>query len=127
MHISKYRLRNFRNFESAQFTFKDGVNTLIGENGSGKSNALHGLRLLLDEGLSRRACALRESDFCRRLDDWRGHWIVLSLDFDDLSADEGCQMIAHHSGKAVGSRSSSEGTLSYYFRPKKEVRATSTS
>lgn len=123
MHISKYRLRNFRNFESAQFTFKDGVNTLIGENGSGKSNALQGLRLMLDEGLARRACILRESDFCRAIGDWRGHWVVLSLDFDDLSADEGCQMIAHHCGKADGSSASSEGTLTYYFRPKKEVRA----
>jgi putative ATP-dependent endonuclease of OLD family len=31
--------------------FKKGVNTVLGENGSGKTNALFALRLLLDETL----------------------------------------------------------------------------
>jgi predicted ATP-dependent endonuclease of OLD family len=65
MHIKELRIRNFRNFMKAKFSFQKGVNTLIGENGSGKTNAFHALRLLLDETLERNAIYLRESDFCR--------------------------------------------------------------
>jgi len=67
MHISELRIRHFRNFLNARFTFRKGVNTLIGENGSGKTNAFYALRLLLDDSLSRNATHLRESDFCRAL------------------------------------------------------------
>jgi putative ATP-dependent endonuclease of OLD family len=45
---------------SLLFRFREGVNTLIGENGSGKTNALHALRLLLDEALERNAVYLHE-------------------------------------------------------------------
>jgi putative ATP-dependent endonuclease of OLD family len=51
MYISSLRIRNFRNFLSSKFMFKKGVNTVLGENGSGKTNALFALRLLLDETL----------------------------------------------------------------------------
>lgn len=65
MHISTLRIRHFRNFFNARFKFQKNVNTLVGENGSGKTNALYALRLLLDDSLSRNATHLRESDFCR--------------------------------------------------------------
>jgi len=63
---------------NSRMTFRKGVNTLIGENGSGKTNALHALRLLLDDYLARNATYLRETDFCRELGDWRGHWIIIA-------------------------------------------------
>jgi putative ATP-dependent endonuclease of OLD family len=55
MHISELRIGNFRNFMKARFCFEPGVNTLIGENGSGKTNVFHAIRLLLDESLERNA------------------------------------------------------------------------
>lgn len=39
MHISKLTICNFRNFKNVDFKFTHEVNTLIGENGSGKTNA----------------------------------------------------------------------------------------
>ncbi|MCY8599073.1 AAA family ATPase, partial [Bacillus vallismortis] len=48
-------MRNFRNFSNATFSFARGVNSLIGENGSGKSNILYAMRLLLDGNLPQRA------------------------------------------------------------------------
>ena len=36
MHITELRIRHFRNFVKERFRFREGVNTLIGENGSGK-------------------------------------------------------------------------------------------
>lgn len=119
MHISGLRIRNFRNFLKAGFTFCKGVNTLIGENGSGKTNALYALRLLLDDSLSRNATNLQESDFCRALVNWHGHWIIISVDFEELDASEGCQLLKHETGHMDGTET---GTYTYYFRPKLEVR-----
>ncbi len=103
----------------AKFSFRQGVNTLIGENGSGKTNALHALRLLLDETLERNAIYLRESDFCRDLGQWRGHWIVVSADFSELDPSEGCQLLRHTAAHMDGTNT---GTCTFFFRPKVEVR-----
>jgi predicted ATP-dependent endonuclease of OLD family len=121
VHISRLRLRNFRNFRKAEFRFSEGVNTLIGENGSGKTNAFHAIRLLLDDSLSRGAIRLRESDFNRSLDSWKGNWIIISLDFDDLDASEGCQVIRHGVGHMDDTNS---GTYTLIFRPNKVIRKT---
>jgi len=93
MHISTLRLRNFRNFRNAAFRFQKDVNTLIGENGSGKTNAFYALRLLLDDSLSRRATQLLETDFNRADGDWKGHWIIITVDFENLDLSEGCQIL----------------------------------
>ncbi len=119
VHICEMRLRNFRNFQRARFRFEKGVNTLIGENGSGKTNALHALRLLLDDSLSRRALRLSDTDFCRALGAWQGHWVVLSIDFDELDPSEGCQLLRQEAGHMDGTN---RGTHSLYFRPRLEVR-----
>jgi len=119
MHISKVRIRNFRNFVKGELSFQPGVNTLIGENGSGKTNAFQALRLLLDENLSRNALYLRETDFCRAIENWRGHWIIISAEFVDLDYSDGCQVLRHTAGHMNETNS---GTFTLYFRPKKEVR-----
>lgn len=120
MHISRYTLRNFRNFQRDSFVFAPKVNTVLGENGSGKSNALYGLRLLLDESLPRRSGVLSERDFTRRLTDFRGHWIVLTVWLDELTDEEGCQVVRHLSGTMNSPTDS--GSVRYIFRPKYHVR-----
>lgn len=59
MHISKMTLVNYRNFSNTTLKFQRGVNTIIGENGSGKSNILRAIRLLLDDTMVRAAYRLR--------------------------------------------------------------------
>ncbi|MFZ8697475.1 ATP-dependent nuclease [Enterobacter kobei] len=73
MHISKLTLVNYRNFKNTSLQFHKGVNTVIGENGSGKSNILRAIRLLLDDTMVRAAYRLDESDFSRSLGQWQGH------------------------------------------------------
>ncbi|WP_161469059.1 AAA family ATPase [Pseudomonas syringae] len=119
MYIRSLKIRNFRNFSAAKFVFNQGVNTVLGENGSGKSNALYTLRLLLDESLPRNAVKLMESDFFRGLDEWRGHWIIIALEFADLSSHEGCQTLKHQTGHMCGTES---GSLTYFYRPGLKVR-----
>ena len=49
MYISKLSIRNFRNFCNISLDFNKGVNTIIGENGSGKTNLFRAVRVLIDE------------------------------------------------------------------------------
>ena len=96
MHISKLSLVNYRNFASARLLFKQGINTVIGENGSGKSNLFRAMRLLLDDNMLRFTKKLDEKDFHRGLGKWQGHWIIISLEFEDVSQDEAIQSLFLH-------------------------------
>lgn len=120
MHISKLHITNFRNFKSQNFLFRPGVNTIIGENGSGKTNAFFALRLMLDSNLPISASKLLENDFNRSLGKWQGHWIIISIDFEDLDSSEGASLLAHKVEHIVDS--SSNGSYYFYFRPKKIFR-----
>jgi putative ATP-dependent endonuclease of OLD family len=86
---------NYRNFERANIVFRKGINTIIGENGSGKTNLFRAVRLLLDENMRRSALRLEERDFHRGLANWRGHWIIISLEFDEVSQDEAIQSLSY--------------------------------
>lgn len=120
MHISQLTLVNYRNFPRAKLTFTKGVNTIIGENGSGKTNLFRAIRLLLDDSMSRSAFRLDVSDFHRGLGDWRGHWIVISLEFEEISADESVQALFLHGTGVLPTVD--RATYNLIFRPKKDIR-----
>ncbi|MBS4086656.1 MAG: AAA family ATPase [Gammaproteobacteria bacterium] len=122
MHISKMTLVNYRNFSNTTLKFQRGVNTIIGENGSGKSNILRAIRLLLDDTMVRASYRLEESDFCRSLGEWRGHWIIISVEFEDISADEAVQALFLHGTAALEGGPLAKATYNLIFRPKKEIR-----
>lgn len=122
MHISKLQLLNYRNFSRAEFHFQKGINTVIGENGSGKSNVFRAIRLLLDDNLARSALRLEVRDFNRSLGDWRGHWIIVSLQFDEVSQDEAIQALFLHQTGGLGDGPVERATLNLLFRPKAAVR-----
>lgn len=122
MHISKLTLVNYRNFKNTSLTFQRGVNTIIGENGAGKSNILRAIRLLLDDNMVRAAYRLDESDFSRALGQWKGHWIIISIQFEDLSLDESVQALFLHGAAGIHSGPISKATYNLIFRPKKEIR-----
>lgn len=54
MIIQSLRLVDFRNYESAGFTFSDQVNVITGANAQGKTNLLEAL-FFLSRGYSHRA------------------------------------------------------------------------
>lgn len=122
MHISKLTVVNYRNFANTTLTFNKGVNTVIGENGSGKTNLFRAIRLLLDDTMVRSAFRLDESDFHRGLDDWRGHWIIISMEFDEIGPDEAIQALFLHGVGVVADGTIGQATYNLVFRPKKEVR-----
>lgn len=86
MYLKYIQIRNFRNFSSAKFEFTNGANTVVGENDSGKSNAMTAIRMLLDSSFFYNVKRLKETDFSTSLDNWRGHWIIISAYFDQVSS-----------------------------------------
>ncbi len=120
MYISKLSIRNYRNFKNSSLQFQSGINTIIGENGSGKTNIVHALRLLIDESLPRKI-KFYESDFNRSIA-WKGHWIIIQIKFSDLDPSEECQAIAMHKAGSMEEYDDKTGTYSLIFRPNEKVR-----
>lgn len=123
MYISKASLVNYRNFKNSYFIFNEGINTIIGENGSGKSNLFRAIRLLLDDDLLKYSYQLDEGDFNRSIGSWKGHWIIISLEFSDLSDDEAIQSLFIHGLGNGNDQSITKATYNLIFRPKAEIRA----
>ncbi|WP_174874906.1 ATP-dependent nuclease [Vogesella oryzae] len=122
MHISKLSLVNYRNFANAKLLFHKGINTIIGENGSGKTNLFRAMRLLLDDNMLRSAYRLDETDFHRGLNSWKGHWIVISLEFQDVSHDEAIQSLFLHGTGNLAEIPFNRATYNLIFRPKLDIR-----
>ena len=121
MHISKLSIRNFRNFRNVSLNFNKGVNTIIGENGSGKSNLFHAIRLLIDDTMPR-ATRFYENDFNRSIGEWAGHWIIIQIEFEELDAGEEAQSLAAHKIGTLDDFDNKKGTYSLFFRPRIDVR-----
>ena len=133
MFLSGLQLFNFRNFLSSCFAFKEGANTIIGENDSGKSNAIAGLRMLLDDSFFYTTKRLKESDFSYSLNSWRGHWIIISATFSDITntdkESEICASIVVDNNENVAAMSSlisndcrDHGVVTLFVRPQKNIR-----
>lgn len=124
MYISKVSLVNYRNFANACFHFNKGINTIIGENGSGKTNLFRAIRLLLEDASLQYAYKLSESDFNRNLgkEKWKGHWIIISIEFDDLNDKEAIQSLFIHGVGNAGESYVKKATYNLLFRPKADIR-----
>lgn len=122
MHISKLSLRNYRNFSNTKLLFNKGTNTIIGENGAGKTNLFRAIRLLLDDNMIRSAYRMDKNDFHRGLGQWQGHWIIISLEFEEISADEAVQALFLHGTGLVEQEDAGKASYNLIFRPKKEIR-----
>ena len=122
MYISKLSLINYRNFANTKLLFNKGINTIIGENASGKTNLFRAIRLLLDDNMIRSAYKLEETDFHRGLECWKGHWIIISLEFEEISQDEAIQALFLHSTGNIAAGGINKATYNLIFRPKKEIR-----
>ncbi|MGO7015416.1 AAA family ATPase [Rhizobium leguminosarum] len=122
MHISRVQLVNYRNFERASFHFNKGINTVIGENGSGKTNLFRAMRLMLDDDFLRWAYRLEEADFHRGLGNWRGHWIIISVEFAEVSQDEAVQALFLHGTGVIENEAVARATYNLIFRPNASLR-----
>ncbi len=124
MYISRVSLVNYKNFANAKFLFNKGINTIIGENGSGKTNVFKAIRLLLEDSSLRFAYKLNENDFNRTLegDHWKGHWIIISLEFDEITNEEAIQSLFVHGLGIAEDDYVKKASYNLFFRPKADIR-----
>lgn len=122
MYISKVSLVNYRNFENSYFLFNKGINTIIGENASGKTNLFRAIRLILDDNLLSYAYKLNENDFNRNLINWKGRWIIISLEFSEISNEEAIQALFVYGSGVIADDKVKKATYNLFFRPKPEIR-----
>ena len=124
MYISKVSVVNYRNFKNVCFLFSKGINTIIGENASGKTNLFRAIRFILDANMYSNAFKLNERDFNRSIGDWKGHWIIISIEFKDISDSEEIQaLFSHGIGRPdVDGKKVEEASYNLFFRPNKEIR-----
>ena len=123
MYISKVSLINYRNFSNAKFIFNKGINTIIGENGSGKTNLFKAIRLLLEDASIQYAYKFTENDFNRKLgDNWKGHWIIISIEFNELNHEEAIQSLFIHGAGIATEEYVKKATYNLFFRPKADIR-----
>jgi len=132
MFLKYIQIKNFRNFTSSKFEFSTGANTVIGENDSGKSNAMTAIRMLLDASFFYNTKRLKETDFSKSLGDWKGHWIIISAYFDQISsADKTNELCAELTPSEeneeflktyIRCEGYDYGTVSLLIRPIKSVR-----
>ncbi len=118
MFLKEMQIRNYKNFYNSRFEFKEGINVIIGENDCGKSNAIGAIRLILDKRLNWYEKEISEKMFSKRLADWRGHCIIISLRFAQIDVkNEGQAMMLYVSGNKK-----KEGSLTWFCIPNSGVR-----
>lgn len=132
MYLRYLQIVNYKNLKTTRIEFLPGSNTIIGENDSGKSNAMTALRILLDDTYYYNSKRLKESDFSDILGDWRGHWIIISAYFDGITAkeqqEEVCREITPQTEDEnflisyIRCEGFNYGTVTLYIRPGKAKR-----
>ena len=132
MYLRYLQIVNYKNLKSVRFEFSKGANTIIGENDSGKSNALTALRILLDDSYFYNSKRLKETDFSYELDDWKGQWIIISAFFDEITKDdkvnEICAELTPDTENEdflksyIRCEDNDYGTVTLFIRPNKSVR-----
>lgn len=124
MYVSKVSLINYKNFANAKFLFNKGINTIIGENGSGKTNVFRAIRLLLEDTSLHYSYKLTENDFNRVLagDAWKGHWIIISLEFSEITNEEAIQSLFIHGAGIAEDDYVDKASYNLFFRPKADIR-----
>ena len=117
MYVSRIVVRNFRSFAHLDISLQPGVTCVVGENNTGKTNLLHGLRLVVDANLSSQYRQLIEHDIHSAVDISSPEQVIVAVEFSDYMARENeCAL--------VGCWEVSEdlARLCYRFRPKQSIR-----
>lgn len=118
MYLKELQIRNYKNFLKERFLFQKGVNVIIGENDSGKTNLMQAIRLVLDKRMDWREREISEKMFSESLDNWQGHIIIISLRFAELDNQKEEEAVL----KYISGNKDNEGSLTWFCMPNTETR-----
>lgn len=115
MHIARVAIENYRNFRSIDLNGLTSSLVLVGENGSGKSNFLKALRLVLDSSLPESSRKLIAEDFWDGLDQpFAGNEIRVVVELTGFDDDTNAKAVL---GEWLVALSPHKARLTYLYRP----------
>ena len=121
MRLFRIRIENFRNFRKIDCGLGHHA-VILGENGTGKSNLLHALRLLLDPALPDTDRYLDEEDFWDGAPAFAGTEIIVSVDLTEYTNEPGVfACLADHEVDPPEGWAHSVARLTYRFAPRDTV------
>ncbi|HIF9278172.1 TPA: ATP-dependent nuclease [Photobacterium damselae] len=95
MKIEQVHVVNYRNFSDAIVNFSAST-LIIGANDVGKTNLVHGIRLLLDKSFSERDIEPSETDFHIRDDGTQADYFSISIRFNEVKEDAVLSILKGH-------------------------------
>lgn len=117
VRLDTLRIKNFRNLREVDVALS-AAPVVVGENGSGKSNLVHALRLVLDSSLSFQQRFLAVDDFWEGLGpDPMHQGAEISVSVDLVGFDDQPGLLATLAG-AIVTGDPSRARLTYLFRPR---------
>ena len=111
MYIKELKICNYKNFYREKIEITPNINTIIGENGTGKTNLFYALRILLDGNYR---AYFNEDSFSYELNAIKGNWIIISCVFKEIEEDFNTLVLNPDENR--------NAVYSFIFRPKKEIR-----
>ena len=111
MYIKSLKICNYKNFYRNNIDLTKNINTIIGENGTGKTNLFYAIRGLLDKNFR---LFLSEDSFSYQLKIIKGNWIIISCEFQEVEEDYNTLILNPDEQR--------NAIYSFIFRPKKEIR-----
>jgi len=124
MHISRIAITGFRNFRDLDLTDLPASLVVVGENGTGKSNLLHALRLVLDPSLPDTARQLSAEDVWDGFaEPFGGREISVGVELAEFEGDMAAMALL---GDYLVATAPNVARLTYSYRPRPLVRSPST-
>jgi putative ATP-dependent endonuclease of OLD family len=121
VHISRMAIRGFRNFRDLDLADLPASHVIVGENGTGKSNLLHALRLALDPSLADTSRQLDADDFWDGFDaPFDGTEISVIVELTDFEGERAALALL---GDFLVSTGPKVARLTYVYRPRPLVKA----
>ena len=82
------------------------------------------IRLLLEDASLQYAYKLSDIDFNRCLsnESWKGHWIIISIEFDEINNEEAIQSLFIHGAGIAEKEYVKKASYNLFFRPKADIR-----
>lgn len=118
MYLKEVQIRNYKNFIKERFLFQKGVNVIIGENDSGKTNLMQAIRLVLDKRMDWHEKELTEKMFPESITNWQGQIIIISLRFAELNVEKEEEAVL----KYISGNKNNEGSLTWFCIPDASTR-----